>query len=84
MSWRRFLNRKKWDRERREEIESYIQIETEDKIARGPGKYYVAADEEFDASAASVARLWASIIVRPAFDKQATAGDPGGSSLASR
>ena len=35
MGWRRFLSRKQWDRERREEIESYIQIETEDNIARG-------------------------------------------------
>ena len=40
MGWRRFLIRTKWDRERREEIESYIQIETEDNIARG-----MAADE---------------------------------------
>jgi predicted permease len=35
MSWRRFLNRQNWDRARREEIESYIQIETDDNIARG-------------------------------------------------
>jgi predicted permease len=35
MSWRRFLNRRKWDRERREEIESYIQIETDNNLARG-------------------------------------------------
>jgi predicted permease len=35
MSWRRFLNRRKWDRERCAEIESCIQIETDDNIARG-------------------------------------------------
>ena len=35
MTWHRFLQRKKWDRERREELESYLQIETDDNIARG-------------------------------------------------
>jgi putative ABC transport system permease protein len=35
MSWRRFLRRETWDRERREEIESYIRIETDENIARG-------------------------------------------------
>jgi predicted permease len=35
MSMRRFWRRARWDRERREEIESYIQIETDDNIARG-------------------------------------------------
>src|SRR5437867_2652674 len=35
MSWRRFLRRTKWDRERLEEIESYVQIETDENIARG-------------------------------------------------
>ena len=48
MGCRRFLIRTKWDRERREEIESYIQIETEDNIARGmrptrPGSPLVAS-----------------------------------------
>ena len=31
----RFLRRTRWDRERQEEIESYIQIETDENIARG-------------------------------------------------
>ena len=35
MSMRRFLRRARWTRERREEIESYIQIETDDNIVRG-------------------------------------------------
>jgi predicted permease len=35
MSWRKFLHRAKWDRERRAEIESYIEIETEENVARG-------------------------------------------------
>ena len=35
MGWRRYFRRARWDRDRREEIESYIQIETEDNIARG-------------------------------------------------
>jgi len=35
MSWRRFLRRAKWDRERIEEIESYIRIAMDENIARG-------------------------------------------------
>jgi len=35
MSWRRFLRREKWDRERLKEIESYQQIETDVNITRG-------------------------------------------------
>jgi len=35
MSWRRFLRRAKSDRERHEEIDSYVQIETDANIARG-------------------------------------------------
>jgi predicted permease len=35
MGWRRYFRRVRWDRDRREEIESYIQIETDDNIARG-------------------------------------------------
>jgi uncharacterized protein (DUF2132 family) len=35
MNWLRYLRRTKWDRERREEIESYVQIETDENIARG-------------------------------------------------
>ena len=35
MSWQRFLRRARWDRERRDEIDSYVQIETDANIARG-------------------------------------------------
>jgi|SRR5579883_403619 len=35
MSLRRFLRRTQWDRDRSEEIESYVRIETEENIARG-------------------------------------------------
>jgi putative ABC transport system permease protein len=45
MGWSRFLNRAKSDRERHEEIESYVQIETDTNIARGmpPAAAYQAA-----------------------------------------
>jgi putative ABC transport system permease protein len=35
MPWRRFFRRADWDRERSAEIESYIQIETDENVARG-------------------------------------------------
>jgi predicted permease len=35
MIWRRFVRRSQWDRERFEEIESYVAIETDENIARG-------------------------------------------------
>src|SRR6516165_3580134 len=35
MSWRRFFRRVEWDRERSAEIQSYVQMETDDNIARG-------------------------------------------------
>ncbi len=35
MGWRRFFRREQWDRERLEEIESYLAIETDENIARG-------------------------------------------------
>src|SRR5262245_24238001 len=35
MGWRRFLNRARWDRERTEELDSYLQIETDENIRRG-------------------------------------------------
>jgi predicted permease len=35
MSWRRFFRRADWDRERSEEIESYVQFETDENVARG-------------------------------------------------
>ena len=35
MSWRRFFRRASWDRDRAEELRSYLQIETDENIARG-------------------------------------------------
>ena len=35
MPWRQFLQRKKWDRERLLEIESYLAMEADDNMARG-------------------------------------------------
>src|SRR5690348_2539821 len=35
MSIRRFFRRAKWDRERSEEIDSYLRIETDENVARG-------------------------------------------------
>src|SRR5262245_2456889 len=35
MSWRQFLRRTQWDRDRAEELNSYLQIETDENIARG-------------------------------------------------
>ncbi|PWT97110.1 MAG: multidrug ABC transporter substrate-binding protein [Terriglobia bacterium] len=35
MSLRRFFRREQWDRERSEEIESYVRIETDENVARG-------------------------------------------------
>jgi predicted permease len=35
MGWRRFLRRSWWDRERDEELRSYLEIETDENIARG-------------------------------------------------
>lgn len=38
MQFRRFFQRARWDRERLAEIESYVQIETDENIARGLGR----------------------------------------------
>jgi predicted permease len=35
MSWRRFVRRAQWDRDRAEELRSYLEIETDDNIVRG-------------------------------------------------
>jgi len=35
MSWRRFFQREKWDKERARELEAHLEIETQDNIARG-------------------------------------------------
>src|SRR5215471_13860241 len=45
MSIRRFLRRAQWDRERSEEMESYLRIETDENVARG------LADDEARAAA---------------------------------
>ena len=37
MKWSRFFRRSKWDDERRRELESYIEIETDANIEQGPG-----------------------------------------------
>jgi predicted permease len=45
VSWRRFLRRARWDDERRRELETYIEIETDENVARGmaPGAARAAA-----------------------------------------
>jgi putative ABC transport system permease protein len=45
MSWRRFFRRAHWDRERAEELQSYLDIETEENTGRGmsPGEARRAA-----------------------------------------
>ena len=35
MSWRRFFRRRYWDDERRLELESYLDTETDEQMARG-------------------------------------------------
>ena len=35
MSWTRFFRRRSWDKEREEELDSYLDIETDDNLARG-------------------------------------------------
>src|SRR5260370_13466558 len=49
MSWRRFFRRAKWDRERLDEVESYVKLETEENIARGlpPDEARVSAHRKF-------------------------------------
>ena len=49
MSLRRYFRRAKWDRERSAEIESYVQIETDENIARGmpPEEARAAARRKF-------------------------------------
>ncbi|HEY7386913.1 MAG TPA: permease prefix domain 1-containing protein [Bryobacteraceae bacterium] len=37
MNWRRFLNRAQADAEQQQELESYIEITTEEYIAQGMG-----------------------------------------------
>jgi hypothetical protein len=49
MSLRRFFARKQWDLERSAEIQSYLQMESDDNIARGmpPAKALAAAHRKF-------------------------------------
>ncbi len=49
MSWRRFFRRAEWDRERRAEIDSHVEIETEENVARGmtEGEARAAARRKF-------------------------------------
>ena len=35
MSWTRFFRRRYWDEERARELEAYLEIETDENIARG-------------------------------------------------
>src|SRR5580692_5430991 len=35
MSWTRFFRRERWDRERERELQGYLDLETEENIARG-------------------------------------------------
>jgi predicted permease len=56
MGWERYFRRAKWDRERLQEIESYVQIETDDNIARG-----MPPDE---ARAAARRKLGNSMLIR--------------------
>jgi predicted permease len=37
MGWERFIRRKHWDRERAREIDAYLEIETDENMARGMG-----------------------------------------------
>jgi predicted permease len=56
MSIRRFLRRAQWDRERSEEMESYLRIETDENIARG-----LSYDE---ARAAALRKLGNTTLIR--------------------
>lgn len=48
MSWARFFRRKYWDQERARELEAYLDIETDENIARGmsPGEARYAAQRK--------------------------------------
>jgi len=58
MGWQRFLRRARWDRERIEEIESYVRSETDDNIAGGMSydQARAAARRKLGISSASGAR----------------------------
>jgi putative ABC transport system permease protein len=48
MSWKRFFRRQHWDEERARELEAYLEIETEENIARGmsPEEAHYAAQRK--------------------------------------
>src|SRR5436309_1628671 len=48
MGWRRFFRRAWWDNERARELESHIQIETDEYIARGPRRGGLSVRECLD------------------------------------
>jgi len=56
MSFRRFFRREQWDRERSEEIDSYLRIETDENIARGL--------DESEARAAAMRKLGNRTLIR--------------------
>src|ERR1051326_4169234 len=56
MSFRRFFRRAQWDRERSEEIDSYLRIETDENIARGL--------PENEARAAAIRKLGNRTLIR--------------------
>ena len=66
MAWKRFFRRERWDRERRAEIESYVQIETDDNLARGMS--------EPEARAAARRKLGNSTLVREEIYRMNTLG----------
>ena len=53
MGWRRFTRRAWWDDERARELESYLDLETDDNIARGmtPDAARIAARRKLAAMA---------------------------------
>jgi predicted permease len=66
MSWRRFFRRATWDEETARELESYIEIETEDNIARGmlPEDARVAARRKLGNAALIREEIYAMNTVR--------------------
>jgi hypothetical protein len=57
MSWLRFIRRRYWDRERSRELQAYLEIETDENIARGmpPEEARYAARRKLGASGYLVA-----------------------------
>jgi len=55
MSWTRFFRRRRWDEERARELQSYLEMETDENVARG-----LPPEEARDAAGASSASRCAS------------------------